>query len=78
MRKSLQPAFTVKALLEKESIMHQVIDAFTKKVGEMANAVGAKGIDMTMWFQMTSFDLLGEMAFGESFHALETGRFPNF
>ena len=29
---------------------------------------------MTVWYEMLAFDILGEMAFGESFHCIEDGR----
>ncbi|KAL3417255.1 BCL4p [Phlyctema vagabunda] len=35
------------------------------------------GLNMTKWFEMISFDILGEMAFGEGFHCVEDGM-PHF
>ncbi|KAI9368157.1 cytochrome P450 [Aspergillus egyptiacus] len=76
MRKMLSPAFSQRALLEQESIIGGIVDRFIKIVGERAPAE-SKGINMTKWFEMSSFDILGEMAFGESFHSLENGK-PHF
>ena len=44
-------------------------------------AVGLEGqnenhIDMTKWFEMVAFDILGEMAFGESFGCIEQSLLP--
>lgn len=72
MRKMLSPAFSQRALLEQENIISGIIDRFVRIVGEKAPP-GSKGINMTKWFEMSSFDILGEMAFGESFHSLEAG-----
>ncbi|PKX94106.1 cytochrome P450 [Aspergillus novofumigatus IBT 16806] len=76
MRRMLSPAFSQRALLEQEKIISEIIDRFVRIVGEKAPP-GTKGINMTKWFEMSSFDILGEMAFGESFHSLEAGK-PHF
>lgn len=71
MRKSLSPAFSTRALLEQEDIINKCVDGFVERVGR--NGAGPKGLDMTKWFEMVAFDILGEMAFGESFHCIEKG-----
>ncbi|KAI1419708.1 cytochrome P450 [Xylaria sp. FL1777] len=72
MRKMLNPAFSQRGLLEQEEIISGVINKFVRIIGERAGP-GSEGINMTRWFEMNSFDILGEMAFGESFHSLDTG-----
>jgi hypothetical protein len=71
MRKSLTPAFSTKALVEQESIVQSCIDEFINKVGE--EGTREKGLNMTKWFEMLAFDILGEMAFGETFHCIQNG-----
>lgn len=73
MRRMLSPAFSRRSLLEHESIISEVIDRFVRIIGEKAPP-GSNGINMTKWYEMCSLDILGEMAFGESFHSLETGK----
>ncbi|KAJ6002358.1 cytochrome P450 [Penicillium sp. IBT 35674x] len=77
MRKMLSPAFSQRALLEQESIIGGIVDRFIHIIGERA-APGSNGINMTKWFEMGSFDILGEMAFGESFHSLENGNHTSY
>ncbi|KAM5458304.1 hypothetical protein MaudCBS49596_000217 [Microsporum audouinii] len=72
MRKSLTPAFSTKALAEQESIVQMCIDEFIEKVGEQGTQ--EKGLDMTKWFEMLAFDILGEMAFGETLHCIQNAR----
>ena len=38
--------------------------------------VGVTLGNMVEWFEMSAFDLLGEMAFGESFGCVAEGEFP--
>ncbi len=70
----LSPAFSQRSLLEQESIIGGVIDQFVRIMGEKAPP-GSNGINVTKWYEMSSFDILGEMAFGESFYSLESGTF---
>jgi cytochrome P450 len=72
MRRMLSPAFSQRSLLEQETIIGGVVDEFVHVIGERAPP-GSKGINMTKWYEMATFDVLGEMAFGESFHGLKTG-----
>ncbi|KAI1128171.1 cytochrome P450 [Nemania abortiva] len=72
MRKMLNPAFSQRGLLEQEEIISGVIDKFVRIIGEKGGP-DSKGINMTRWYEMNSFDILGEMAFGESFLSLDTG-----
>lgn len=72
MKRNLSAAFSTKALLEQESIVNSCADAFIKKIGEQ-EASKEQGLNMTKWYEMISFDILGEMAFGESFHAVQQG-----
>lgn len=73
MRKMLNPAFSQRGLLAQEAIIGGIIDKFVGILGQQADAT-SEGLNMTKWYEMNSFDILGEMAFGESFHSLDTGK----
>ncbi|KAL0938283.1 benzoate 4-monooxygenase cytochrome p450 [Colletotrichum truncatum] len=75
MRKSLSAAFSTKALVQQERIVHTCVDNFIQRLRSEGNS--QEGLNMTKWFEMIAFDILGEMAFGESFHCIETGK-PHF
>lgn len=72
MRKLLLPAFSQRALLEQEQILGAVVDQWLKALEKSAGP-GSQGANITRWYDFGSFDVLGELAFGESFHAIETG-----
>ena len=72
-KRSLTSAFSMKALSEQETIVHRCVDGFITKIGEEGGAKG--GLNMTEWCDMVSFDILGEMAFGESFGCVESCKF---
>ncbi|KAL8708612.1 MAG: hypothetical protein Q9220_006548 [cf. Caloplaca sp. 1 TL-2023] len=75
MKKLLSHAFSTKALLEQEDIIQSSIDAFIDKIGPTSQT--PKGLNVGEWYQMVAFDILGDMAFGESFHCIENGK-PHF
>ncbi|KAI4100701.1 MAG: hypothetical protein LQ339_005378 [Xanthoria mediterranea] len=75
MKRLLAPAFSRKALAEQEDIVQGCIDAFIAKMKTTGTpATKETGLNMTVWFEMLAFDILGEMAFGESFHCVEAGQ----
>lgn len=71
MKKSLTNAFSTKALLDQEETIQRCIDGFVDKVGDESRR--ETGINVSDWYEMIAFDILGEMAFGESFHCIENG-----
>ncbi|PVI03632.1 cytochrome P450 [Periconia macrospinosa] len=73
MKRTLANSFSTRALAEQEPIISDCIDKFIKEIGNK----GRNGIDMVKWYEMVAFDILGEMAFGESFGAVESGE-PHF
>ena len=74
MKRNLLGAFSIKSLREQEDTIQNCIDRFLLVVGVEGNK--ERGIDMTKWFEMIAFDVLGEMAFGESFDCIEQGLLP--
>jgi len=75
MKRTLSAAFSTRALMEQESVVSACVDGFIDKIGHMKDSQG-KGLNLTKWYEMISFDILGAMAFGESFHAVDNGKFP--
>ncbi|KAI8931178.1 hypothetical protein NX059_011530 [Plenodomus lindquistii] len=74
MRRMLSAAFSQRALYEQEAIVSATIDRFVEIIGERSKI---EALNMTKWYEMVGFDILGEMAFGESFHSIENGQ-PHF
>ncbi|CAJ2506368.1 Uu.00g004980.m01.CDS01 [Anthostomella pinea] len=72
-KKNLLAAFSAKALVGQEDIIQRCIDGFVAKIGPESQK-SPNGINMVKWFDMSSFDLLGEMAFGESFGCIASGK----
>lgn len=76
MKSQLSAAFSTKALIEQEGLVKQAVDKFVNKIGKDGGP-GTRGINMTKWYEMVAFDVLGEMAFGQSFGCIDNGE-PHF
>ena len=55
--------------------MQGVVDVFVRKIGGAGLGEKEGGVNLTEWFEMVAFDVLGEMAFGEGFGCVENGMF---
>ena len=72
LRRAMLPAFSNKALDEQEPLIRVYVDMLIDKL----HGVAAKGqaTNMVRWYTFTTFDLIGDLAFGESFDGLKSGR----
>jgi len=69
MRRYLSTAFSERSLNKQEYLIAKAIDQFIEKIGENR----ADPVDMTTWFNLLTFDIIGELAFGESFGGVKSG-----
>lgn len=87
-RRQLSHGFSEKSLREQEPIVKGYVDLLMKRLHERCpspvSATGAKNasppqpstksvFDMRQWFNFITFDVIGDMAFGEPFGCLEKG-----
>ncbi|KAI1376450.1 cytochrome P450 [Hypoxylon crocopeplum] len=73
MRKMLAPGFSGSSMKRHEHIIHQYVDMFVQKIGEICTARRGQGIDVIEAIPWLSFDVMGELTFGESFDAVARG-----
>ncbi|KAM0350673.1 hypothetical protein ACHAPU_003162 [Fusarium lateritium] len=69
-RKSLHHAFSAKALRDNEETVQNHVKILIKQLGQRAGP-GTDGVNMSDVFNWITFDIIGELAFGESFDSLE-------
>ena len=70
-RRLLAHAFSEKALRGQEGIMKHHIDLLINNLKQ--KAARGERVDMVKWYNFATFDLIGDLAFGESFGCLESG-----
>ena len=67
-RRSIAHAFSAKALEEQQVIIRDYIDAFISRLKKKAQT--GEEVDMVAWFNWTTFDIIGDLTFGQSFGCL--------
>lgn len=66
-RKAFAPGFLDRSLQEQAPVVEAYTDLFIKQM----RVFSGKSVDMTRWFNYYTFDLAGDLLFGESFGCLE-------
>lgn len=74
MRRILAHAFSAKALTEQEPYVHEYVDSLIEKINENATEK-PKGENMVPWYNYCTFDIIGDLAFGEPFGSLQIGSY---
>lgn len=69
MRRQLAHAFSQRSLMEQEHLISKTVDNFISKIG----SIGAQGLDIVLYFTLMSFDIIGDLGFGETFKGIESG-----
>ncbi|KAK3317945.1 cytochrome P450 [Apodospora peruviana] len=77
-RKALAPGFTPRALKSQEPFIQRYVGLLADRLGETVLAAGPSSyaeIDIGPWFNFATFDIFGDLGFGESFDCLQNSRF---
>ncbi|TVY14779.1 Cytochrome P450 monooxygenase aclL [Lachnellula arida] len=72
LRRLLSHGFSEKALRDQEPTLQYYADLFIRRLRDQS--VTDERIDIVKWYNFFTFDVIGDLAFGESFHCLETGQ----
>ena len=75
MRSNLGYAFSEVALREQEPIMTVYFNLLITKLQGCIDGPSKGKVEMTQWYNFTTFDVMGDLSFGESFQALEKGEY---
>jgi cytochrome P450 len=70
-RKLLSHAFSDKAMREQEPLISEYIDLLILRLKERVDST----LDVTKWFNLTTFDITGDLTFGEAFDGLKKSEY---
>lgn len=70
-RRSLAHAFSDSALREQEQLLNSFFDIFIEQLDKKIDGDDHGKLNLTRWLNYLTFDIIGELAFGRSFSALE-------
>jgi cytochrome P450 len=68
LRRVLSHGFSAQSMLKQEPIIRKYVDLFIKQLYEMSGE--SKPINMMRWYNFCTFDIVGDLAFGEPFECL--------
>lgn len=71
-RRMVAHGFSSQALLLFEPFVDATLATFTRRMDAFATT--REPVDIYFWFELFTIDLMGELALGDGFRALETGR----
>lgn len=77
-RKVLVPAFTPRALRAQEPTLHRYANLLVDKLHHIISSQdheSGTGIDIGPWCKYFTFDVFGDLGFGESFSCLDNSRY---
>lgn len=74
LRRLLSHGFSERSMREQEPVIQVYIDLLIKRLHENC-AAGSNALDLTAWYNWTTFDIIGDLAFGESFGCLQNSEY---
>ncbi|KIA75568.1 cytochrome P450 [Aspergillus ustus] len=88
MRRILTPGFTPQALRAQEPFVQKYVNLLITQLSDLIEKDGKSGeqsssssnsnsaeVDMTPWFNYTTFDIFGDLGYGESFDCLQHSQY---
>ena len=73
LRRAMNPAFASRALAVQEPILQKNVDVFLNQLQRLS--LQGSSVDLRLWYNYITFDMIGDLAFGESFGCLETSTY---
>ncbi|KAM0490942.1 hypothetical protein ACHAP8_011080 [Fusarium lateritium] len=73
LRKILSHGFSAQAMMEQQPIFQRYVNLMMDRL--KAASSGGKAVEMTSWVNWATFDMAGDLIFGESFGCLEKSEF---
>ncbi|KAL5340902.1 cytochrome P450 [Aspergillus crustosus] len=75
-RRALAHSFSERALKEQEYIIQHYVDVLITKLSQLADK--NTEFNLVNWLNFTTFDIIGDLAFGEPFGCLDLGAFQSW
>ncbi|KAH7013966.1 cytochrome P450 [Ilyonectria destructans] len=73
-RRVLSNGFSSKAMQDQQPMMMKYVDLLLQRLHEHCDD-GTKALDVVSWYNFTTFDIIGDLAFGESFGCLDNSNY---
>ena len=77
-RRLLSHAFSEKALRQQEYYLQSYVALLIQRLRSRASSPKSATVDMVQWLNFTTFDIIGDLSFGESFQGLAESRYHSW
>lgn len=74
MRRVLEKSFTDKSIRAQEPVVQKNVELFIQQLRLLSEKSMGNAIDMVKWYSFVTFDIFGDLGFGEPFGCLQSGR----
>ncbi len=74
-RRLISPAFSERAMREQEPLIMGYIDLLIQRLKARSQGLMEGEVDLVRWYNFTTFDIIGDLAFGQPFGSLESGEY---
>ena len=75
LRKAFAPSFSEKAIQTQKDIIERYINLLMQRLEEEARKSSENPVDIVNYLNWTTFDIIGDLAFGEPFGCLENSQY---
>lgn len=76
-RKLLAPAFSAQSMMDQQPLITKYVDLLLEGL-RVKGLGGTVALDMTQWYNWTTFDIIGDLTFGEPFDCLARGEYHSW
>ncbi|KAH8885916.1 cytochrome P450 [Thozetella sp. PMI_491] len=73
-RRTMAHAFSAQAMHDQQPVIKTYVDRLIERLSS-ESMHGTRPLDMTNWYNYATFDIIGDLAFGESFGCLENATY---
>ncbi|KAL0935178.1 cytochrome p450 [Colletotrichum truncatum] len=74
LRRQMSHGFSDRALREQQPVIMKYVDIFIQRLKEQ-QPKQHRPVDLTLWYNYCSFDIIGDLAFGEPFGCLDNSEY---
>lgn len=78
LRRQMAHGFSEKGMREQQSLIRKYVDLLLQKLHEESTKPGNNQVILSDWYNFTTFDIIGDLAFGEPFGCLSGNNYDGW
>lgn len=74
----ISPAFSERAVREQEPLIMSFVDLLIQRLKTQIEGETEGEVDLVQWYNFATFDIIGDLALGQSFNSLQAGKYHDW